>query len=276
MKSLHPVTCILSMSMSMIFLSVVLTMEVYNLSIDNWCYHLGYVYFVNNENWILVKIVVSFIQCVIHMWILECQVFCRVFFVVYSCFLYNPLFFIGNFSMWCHVEKLVISTHSRCFFAGIEKNWLFVLVCSIGFVSCYFVCNPLVHLKGKYNFSSMGKRKRSKKAPGNNAFDLEDARKVLRQLKQKEQELLKIWKSRTNCWERLNSIRNSFLLSMVLVFAGRQINWNTCWWRLLNSMIVSRTPLLTKCTGHFIQIWTFFEKCIHKSDLWCWGWAHAF
>ena len=37
----------------------------------------------------------------------------------------------------------------------------------------------------------MGKRKRSKTAPSNKAFDLEDARKVLRQLKQKEQELLK-------------------------------------------------------------------------------------
>ena len=37
----------------------------------------------------------------------------------------------------------------------------------------------------------MGKRKRSKTAPGNNAFDLEDAKKVFRQLKQKEQELLK-------------------------------------------------------------------------------------
>ena len=37
----------------------------------------------------------------------------------------------------------------------------------------------------------MGKRKRSKTAPGNNVFDLEDAKKVFRQLKQKEQELLK-------------------------------------------------------------------------------------
>ena len=37
----------------------------------------------------------------------------------------------------------------------------------------------------------MGKRKRSKTAPSNKAFDLEDARKVLRKLKEKEQELLK-------------------------------------------------------------------------------------
>ena len=139
---------------------MVLTIEAYSLSIDNRSHYFGYVYFVNNGFGLVIKNIVILILCFISVdeygfscilsqkmtIFMKCLAFCfcMMLFIDILCS-------IGNFSMCCHVEKLVIR---RCYFAGSEKNWLFVLVSFFGLVSCYFVFNSLGHLKNKVNCSN--------------------------------------------------------------------------------------------------------------------------
>ena len=59
------------------------------------------------------------------------------------------------------------------------------------FVSYFFVCNPLAHVKNK-NLCEMGKgRRNNAEAPGKKAFDMEKTKKELKRLKEKERNLLK-------------------------------------------------------------------------------------